>query len=148
MPSWCRLFWQVMRAAASRTFWTAGKSRPIRIAMIAMTTSSSISVKPRRCFCRERDMDSPPNQRRETTRMKIVAGGRRRQSVRFLQFKRGQFVGAGLDLGRQAGLLRVRVAALELVGGRRDALLQLVGRCRLALRQPDDADAVLAGRGA
>src|SRR4051812_27323764 len=36
-----------MRAAASRTFWTAGSSRPMRIAMIAITTSSSISVKPR-----------------------------------------------------------------------------------------------------
>jgi len=37
-----------MRAAASRTFWTAGNSRPIRMAMMAMTTSSSISVKPER----------------------------------------------------------------------------------------------------
>src|SRR5262245_14498808 len=37
-----------MRAAASRTFWTAGRSRPIRIAMMAMTTSSSISVKAQR----------------------------------------------------------------------------------------------------
>src|SRR5688500_14259055 len=37
-----------MRAAASRTFWTAGSSRPMRMAMIAITTSSSISVKARR----------------------------------------------------------------------------------------------------
>ena len=37
-----------MRAAASRTFWTAGSSRPMRIAMMAMTTSSSISVNARR----------------------------------------------------------------------------------------------------
>src|SRR5437660_5443150 len=37
-----------MRAAASRTFWTAGNSRPMRMAMIAITTSSSISVKPGR----------------------------------------------------------------------------------------------------
>src|SRR5262245_21407861 len=35
-----------MRAAASRTFWTAGSKRPMRMAMMAMTTSSSISVKP------------------------------------------------------------------------------------------------------
>ena len=35
-----------LRSAASRTFWTAGSSKPIRIAMIAMTTSSSIRVKP------------------------------------------------------------------------------------------------------
>src|SRR5262245_5381390 len=33
------------RAAASRTFCTAGKSRPMRMAIIAITTSSSISVK-------------------------------------------------------------------------------------------------------
>jgi hypothetical protein len=37
-----------MRLAASRIFWTAGNSRPIRMAMIAITTSSSMSVKPRR----------------------------------------------------------------------------------------------------
>src|SRR5262245_22343406 len=37
-----------MRAAASRTFWTAGRSRPIRMAMIPITAGSSISVKPRR----------------------------------------------------------------------------------------------------
>src|SRR5947209_8063227 len=40
------LFWQLMRAAAARTFCTAGNSRPIRIAMMAMTTNSSISVNP------------------------------------------------------------------------------------------------------
>jgi hypothetical protein len=34
-----------VRAAASRTFWTAGSSSPIRIAMIAITTSNSIRVK-------------------------------------------------------------------------------------------------------
>src|SRR5437773_3048739 len=42
------LFWHVARDAASRTFCTAGRSKPISTAMIAMTTSSSISVKPRR----------------------------------------------------------------------------------------------------
>src|SRR4051812_42951930 len=44
-PSCLRLFWQLMRAAASRTFWTAGNSRPIRMAMMAITTSNSIKVK-------------------------------------------------------------------------------------------------------
>ena len=39
-----RLFGHCMRAAASRTFWTAGSNSPMRIAMMAMTTSSSISV--------------------------------------------------------------------------------------------------------
>src|SRR5215213_5414171 len=37
-----------MRAAASRTFWTAGSKRPMRIAMMAMTTSNSIRVNARR----------------------------------------------------------------------------------------------------
>src|SRR5262245_2653458 len=37
-----------MRLAASRTFWTAGSKRPMRLAMIAITTSNSISVNPRR----------------------------------------------------------------------------------------------------
>src|SRR5262245_34370705 len=37
-----------MRAAAARTFWTAGSSNPMRMAMMAITTSSSTSVKPRR----------------------------------------------------------------------------------------------------
>src|SRR5262245_49283377 len=37
-----------MRLAASRTCCTAGTNRPISTAMMAMTTSSSISVKPRR----------------------------------------------------------------------------------------------------
>src|SRR5262249_42496782 len=48
MPIWCRLLEQLMRAAASRTFWTAGTSRPMSTAMIAITTSSSIRVKARR----------------------------------------------------------------------------------------------------
>src|SRR5262249_6939696 len=33
-----------MRWAASRTFWTAGSKRPMRMAMMAITTSSSTSV--------------------------------------------------------------------------------------------------------
>src|SRR5262249_53109813 len=37
-----------MRLAASRTFCTAGRSKPIRTAMMAITTNSSISVKPDR----------------------------------------------------------------------------------------------------
>src|SRR5215468_4172454 len=38
------LFWHLMRAAAARTFCTAGKRSPTSTAMIAMTTSNSISV--------------------------------------------------------------------------------------------------------
>src|SRR4051794_30970484 len=48
-----------IRAAASRTFCTAGKRSPIRIAMIAITTSSSISVKPFRVALMKRIMDAP-----------------------------------------------------------------------------------------
>jgi hypothetical protein len=33
-----------VRAAASRTFCTAGKSNPIKMAMMAITTNSSMSV--------------------------------------------------------------------------------------------------------
>src|SRR5262245_48703735 len=65
MPICLRLFVQDIRAAASRTFWTAGNSRPIRIAMIAMTTSNSIRVKPGRfCRLRTRVMTKPPRRRR------------------------------------------------------------------------------------
>ena len=40
-----------IRRAASRAAWTAGSNRPIRTAMIAITTRSSINVKaPRRVF--------------------------------------------------------------------------------------------------
>src|SRR6516165_9147021 len=54
MMSWCRLFWQPVRAAASRTFCTAGRSRPMSTAMMAITTNSSISVKAVRAFDRVR----------------------------------------------------------------------------------------------
>src|SRR5438034_10204285 len=53
-----RLLLHLRRAAASRTFCTAGTSRPMRMAMMAITTSSSISVKPRRRVP-ERDRGDP-----------------------------------------------------------------------------------------
>src|SRR5947209_19373732 len=43
-PTCFRLFVHFDRLAASRTFCTAGSNRPIRMAIIAMTTSNSISV--------------------------------------------------------------------------------------------------------
>jgi hypothetical protein len=43
-PIWCRLLVHRIRLAASRIFCTAGRSNPTRIAIIAMTTSSSMSV--------------------------------------------------------------------------------------------------------
>jgi hypothetical protein len=39
---------QLIRRAASRAAWTAGKSKPTKIPMIAMTTNNSTSVKPAR----------------------------------------------------------------------------------------------------
>src|SRR5262245_31230633 len=47
MPICLRLLLHFIRAAASRTFWTAGSRRPMRMAMIAITTSNSMRVKPR-----------------------------------------------------------------------------------------------------
>src|SRR5262249_17828887 len=43
-----RLLPHFIRLAASRIFWTAGSSRPIKIAMIAITTNNSIRVNARR----------------------------------------------------------------------------------------------------
>src|SRR5262249_31388372 len=47
-PICLRLLAHWARAAASRTFCTAGTSKPMRMAMMAMTTSNSISVNARR----------------------------------------------------------------------------------------------------
>jgi hypothetical protein len=44
------LFEQLVRCDASRTFCTAGSNSPIRIAIIAITTSNSIRVKAIRCL--------------------------------------------------------------------------------------------------
>src|SRR5262245_49530355 len=63
-PICLRLFWHFMRAAASRTFCTAGSRRPMRIAMIAMTTSNSIRVnaaRPR--IAVDRDIESTPGEK-------------------------------------------------------------------------------------
>src|SRR4051794_8913970 len=53
-PSCFRLLTHWARRAASRADWTAGKRSEIRTAMMAITTSNSISVKPR---LRDVDMD-------------------------------------------------------------------------------------------
>src|SRR5262245_53162851 len=54
-PICLRLLAHCSRAAASLTFWTAGSNRPMRAAMMAITTSSSIKVKAER---REREWRS------------------------------------------------------------------------------------------
>jgi hypothetical protein len=50
------LFEHFIRLAASRIFWTAGSNRPIRMAMMAITTSNSIRVNARR-LVRVRSLD-------------------------------------------------------------------------------------------
>jgi len=48
IPICLRLLEQLARRALSRADWIAGRSSPTRIPMIPITTSTSISVKPRR----------------------------------------------------------------------------------------------------
>ena len=67
-----RLLEQPVRAAASRTFWTAGNSRPINRAMIAMTTRSSTSVNAGRTVERVVDTCGSPGEGHAA----IVAGCR------------------------------------------------------------------------
>src|SRR5262245_14440402 len=50
-PICLRLFEHFKRLAASRTFCTAGSNSPMRIAMIAITTKSSIRVNAFRVVC-------------------------------------------------------------------------------------------------
>ena len=57
------LFVHFERLAASRTFCTAGSSSPMRIAMIAITTSSSISVNAARPRFRKERNIKPPEKR-------------------------------------------------------------------------------------
>src|SRR5262245_47834498 len=52
-----KLFSVCVRAAASRTFWTAGTKSPMRMAMMAITTRSSTRVKPDRRWARFGSMD-------------------------------------------------------------------------------------------
>src|SRR5271167_1762411 len=105
-PICLRLLLHDMRAAASRTFWTAGSSRPIRIAMMAITTSSSISVNARRIWLRNGFMvnlsESQWTGAKRWRRLRPEAGS--------LQFKRGQFVGLRFDRGRQERLVGVEVS--------------------------------------
>ncbi len=60
-PNWRRLFWHAARRAASRARVTAGSNSATRMPMMAITTSSSTSVKPRRRkFCIERVINFSP----------------------------------------------------------------------------------------
>src|SRR5262249_48131891 len=66
------------RAAASRTFWTAGKSRPIRMAIMALTTSSSTSVNPRHhALVKILGLRTPPKKRAKAIRNGRIYPSRR-----------------------------------------------------------------------
>src|SRR5262249_17734436 len=76
-PSCLRWLAHFMRAAASLTFWTAASSRPMRIAMMAITTSSSISVNPDRVVeWRGRNMGIPHFHRRAGDVSPLFGGDR------------------------------------------------------------------------
>src|SRR6266481_2363551 len=66
MANWRILLLFSVRAAASRTFWTAGSKRPMRMAIMAITTSNSISVKAGR-WARAWVMSNPPEQKNVET---------------------------------------------------------------------------------
>jgi hypothetical protein len=54
--------------AASRTFWTAGTSSAIKMAMMAMTTSNSIRVKAERFLSNTRMENSQQKRKRKIYR--------------------------------------------------------------------------------
>src|SRR5262249_17062770 len=77
MPSCLRLLLHWVRLAASRTFWTAGTSRPISTAMMAITTNSSISVNADRV--EERCIGSLHNKYREYRKRSRKRGSKGRE---------------------------------------------------------------------
>src|SRR5438093_8491090 len=78
MPSCLRLFEQLIRRADSRAVCTAGRSRATSTPMIAMTTSSSTSVKARRKFI----TDKEANRFIKTLQGKIDGEGEEMQAYR------------------------------------------------------------------
>src|SRR5262249_32073270 len=58
-PTWRRLLMHLARLAASRARWMAGRSRPMRLTMMAMTTSISIRVNAFRFVTFSRDIGHP-----------------------------------------------------------------------------------------
>ena len=70
MPSCFRLLAQRIRLAASRTFWTAGSKSAIRSEMMAMTTSSSMSVKAVRRW--RAIMEAPPRRQNGWRQRRVI----------------------------------------------------------------------------
>src|SRR5262249_23787108 len=120
MPICLRLFCDCMRAAASLTFWTAGSKRPMRMAMIAMTTRSSISVKPVR-FIRGRDIRG--SLQREKKMMALFGGAFRDVDQFNLAPEEGDVAFAVLTVLLEGEDRRARACAAALV----EAVNHLVG---------------------
>jgi hypothetical protein len=72
-----KLFVDCVRAAASRTFCTAGTSSAIRIAMIAITTSNSISVNAGRLLTKGWFIERTPKYGQKDQRLHTNAQGNR-----------------------------------------------------------------------
>src|SRR5579871_3634156 len=126
-PICLRLLTHCARRAASRAAWTAGRSSAIRTAMIAITTSSSISVKPRRLGGQGRTRIG--NQSSQAGEMTAKLGTRTEPATREapggscsvgstplragpgdrLQVERGEFGRVGLDARREEGAILVEV---------------------------------------
>src|SRR5438552_1145739 len=123
-----------MRAAASRTFCTAGRSRPIKMAMIAITTSNSISVKPAFRLV-------------WTILMIAISVTSVASWARFpgaVQVKRRQVVGTLFNMGREWRGLGLAVQGRHLI----DEWFALHEELPSICRHPDDDHLVIARRGA
>src|SRR5262245_18775197 len=137
MPSCLRLFWQLMRAAAARTFWTAGRSRPMSTAMMAITTRSSISVNAG--LLRRRDMGTFLESTRMKSRGHTATESRLTGSLLQVEVVvPGR--GAGLDLFFQVGRVQLGVG---LVGQEFGFGVLILG---VARDGDADGDLVSAGR--
>ena len=102
-----------MRAAASRTFCTAGSSSPMRMAMMAITTSSSISVNPLGRFWFDgRYMMDSSRKGKERGTDKVDS-----RVYVSLEIERFQLVGPALDGYRKLGVIHIGVRPMEDVGG-------------------------------
>src|SRR5262249_7538457 len=108
MPSCLRLLVHFMRLAASRTFCTAGSNRPIRMAMIAITTNNSIKVKARRWFMkRSRRADSKVKTRDARGRLDAA----RRSADGPLPWQRADRPGRFVQRGKEApGAVRAQAS--------------------------------------
>src|SRR5438477_578048 len=146
MPSCLRLLLQLMRLAASRTFWTAGSKRPIKTAMMAITTSSSIRVKPWRRLGRVRSIVSCPQKiPRDDSGPTLRPVPQARGS---LQLERFELVNPILDLDLERGTGSAREGSMEpILAFRRRGGDHLLAFGPYLLG-PDHGDDVVAGRGA